>query len=90
MVCRKGRLRGHFLFLIFINDLPACLHSVPRLFTDNTALLICETTFLKMEKLAKDELKDVNQWMRSDNLTLHPQKTLALNIPPFYRRYPNA
>ena len=34
------------LFLIFINDLPACLHSVPRLFLDDTTLLIGETTFL--------------------------------------------
>ena len=74
---------GPLLFLIFINDLPACLHSVPGLFSDDTALLIRETTFLKMEKRAKDELNHVNQWMRSNNLTLHQQKTLALNISPY-------
>ena len=39
-----------------------------------------------MEKLANDELSNVNQRMRSNNLTLHPQKTLALYISPYSRK----
>ena len=39
-------ISGQLLFLIFINDLPACLHVVYRLSADDTALLISEATFL--------------------------------------------
>ena len=77
---------GSLLFLIFINNLPACLHSVPRLFADDTTQLISEITFLTMEKRANGELNNVNQWMRSNNLTLRPQKTLARNFSPYPRK----
>ena len=38
-----------------------------------------------MEKRANDEL-NVNQRIRSNNMTLHPQKTLPLNISPYPRK----
>ena len=82
----QGSILGPLLFLILINDLPKCLHSVPRLFADDTAILISDATLPKMAKLANDELSNVNQWMRSNNLTLHPQKTLALYISPYSRK----
>ena len=82
----QDSILGPLLFLIFINDLPKCLHSVPRLFADERALLISDATLPKMEKLANDELSNIKQWMRSNNLTLHPHKILALYISPFSRK----
>ena len=36
-----------------------------------------------MEKRANDKLNNVDQWMRSNNLTLHSRKNLALNISSY-------
>ena len=38
-----------------------------------------------MESLAASELTRVSRWMASNGLTLHPNKTFALNVPLFSR-----
>ena len=66
------------------------LKSVPRLFADDTALCINEKSSEKLEILANQELKNINLWMVSNGLTLHPSKTQALSIAPFiYRSSPS-
>jgi len=39
----------------------------------------------KIEDMANNELNNISQWMLSNELTLHPKKTAALNISPFSR-----
>ena len=43
-------------FFIYVNDLPLCLDTTPRLFADNTALLITGKDCDNMESLANLEL----------------------------------
>ena len=58
---------------------------MPRLFADDTALLIYESSFSKMESLANSELTNISKWMIPNRLTLHPNKNLAFNVTPFFR-----
>ena len=38
-----------------------------------------------MKSLAESELSNISKWMIANGLTLHPNKTLALNISPLSR-----
>ena len=58
---------------------------MPRLFANDTALLIYESSFSKMESLGNSELSNISKWMIANRLTLHPNKTLALNVSLFFR-----
>ena len=58
---------------------------MPRLFADDTALLIHESSFSKMNSLDESELSNISKWMIANGLTLHPKKTFALNISPLSR-----
>ena len=62
------------------------LNSVPRLFADDTALCISENSIEILKTLANQELKNINLWMVSNGLNLHPSKTQALSIAPFIHK----
>ena len=56
---------------------------MPKLFADDTALIIYESSLFKMESLVNFELSNIFKWMIANRLTLHPNKTFVLKISPF-------
>ena len=87
LVVPQGSILEPFLFLVYINDLQLSLNSVPKLFADDTALCISENSSENLEILANQEQKNINLWMASNCLTLHPPKTQALSIAPFIHKF---
>ena len=78
----QGSVLGLLLFLIFINDQQNCLKSIPRLFADDTALLINASSINELEIKINQELSRVFQWMNKNCFTINPAESQAIIIPP--------
>ena len=81
----QGSIPGLLLFLIYVNDQPSCLETVPRFFADDTALLIDSNNTTELQTLTNTELANINQWMTANNVVVNANKAIALNISPNMR-----
>ena len=82
----QGSILGHLLFLIYVNDLPSCMQTVPRFFADDTALLTTENNADNLQHLTNSELSRVSNWMLANNLMVNQAKTVALLVFPQTRK----
>ena len=73
---------GPLLFLVYINDIPNALNSILRLFADDTCLVIHYANPDLLRNNITSELQKVHIWTNSNTITVNPQKTMTLIIPP--------
>ena len=78
----QGSNLGPSLFLIYINDIPNALNSIPRLFADDTCLVIHSANRDLLKNNITSELQKVHIWTNANTITVNPQKTMTLIIPP--------
>jgi len=78
----QGSILDPLLFLIYINDLHNCTHSVPRLFTDDTAILVGAISLLQLERSINQDLNRLSTWMVKNKLIVNPSKSQAIIIAP--------
>ena len=76
-------------FLIYINDLHNSLESEPRLFADDTCLLVKGSNYEQLEiNLNTAELHHLHLWCSVNKLSVNPAKTNIVIIPPKRIRTP--
>ena len=73
---------GPLLFLIYINNLPNALLNQPRLYVDDTCLLISSSNIEDLKSKSKTELHNCKIWMDFNKLSLNIKKTYSLLINP--------
>ena len=78
----QGSILGTLLFLLYYNDIPNSVKCTPRLFADNTFLLMRAPFINILENQLKDELNNICNWISANNLTLNSKKLQILIISP--------
>ena len=67
----QSSILGPLLFLIYINDISNSVKCTPRLFADDTFLLMGAPSTTILENQLKDDLNNICNWISVNNLTLN-------------------
>ena len=77
-----GSNLGPLLFLIHINDILHALCSTPRLFADDTCLVVYASKPSTLCEKMNYELLNMLEWTKANKITVYLQKSSVLIIPP--------
>lgn len=78
----QGSTLGPLLFLVYINDLPNAIKTTPRLFADDTCILVNDQSLFDLQDKLNYELINLSKWCKANKLTINPTKCDLLIIPP--------
>ena len=78
----QGSILGPLLFLIYINDLLNALLNQPKLYADDTCLLISSPNIEDLNAKSKTELHKCKIWLDLNKLSLNINKTYSLLVNP--------
>ena len=84
----QGSTLEPLLFLLDINDLPNSACSFPRLFADETCLILTSNTIPHLETKMNLDLQKVSQWCMANRINLNPTTSNYLIITPKLRETP--
>ena len=71
----QGSILGPLLFLIYINDFPNAIVSKPRLFADDTCLILKNPSASVLETACNLELHSLYKWCNANKLQINLQKS---------------
>ena len=76
----QGSTLGPLLFLIYINDLPNACNLRIRLFADDASLTMSNKSKTLLENHMNNELIKVDEWLKTNKLSLNYDKTEILVV----------
>ena len=68
--------------VLYINDMPTAIETPPRLFADDTCLIINHENVSTLQDKMNMELKKLHNWCNVNKLTINPSKSTAILISP--------
>ena len=78
----QGSVLGPLLFNIYINDISTSVSYTPRLFADDTCLIVEDKNINDLHKKITTEITSLDKWMRANKLTLNLSKSNLILIQP--------
>ena len=76
----QGSVLGPLLFTLYINDINSVSQSAPRLYADDTCLILQHENISGLKKIVKEEICTVNNWMIANKLTSYMSKSNVVLI----------
>ena len=73
----QGSILSPLLFLIYVNNLGNATLSKPRLFADDTCLVLSNSSLSKLEDNCNKELNSLKKWYNASKLKINPEKSAA-------------
>ena len=64
----QGSVLGPLPFTLYINDISSFTNSAPRLYADDTCLILQDESISNLKYKIKGEINAVNQWMCGDRV----------------------
>ena len=84
----QGSVPGPLFYIIYVNDLHYAVNCTPRLYADDTCLLVEGKTEGRLQNLFNTELHNLSNWMILNQLTINSKKYTILVIQPILRGIP--
>ena len=84
----QGSILGLLFYIIHVNDLHYAVNCTPRLYADDTCLLVEGNTEGALQNLLNTELYNLSNWIILIQLTIISQKSTILVIQPTLRGTP--
>jgi hypothetical protein len=78
----QGSILGPLIFIICINDLPPTLNtsSTPKIFADDTSVIICSKTLDGFCTLSNKVLSQMSKWFTANKLALDLDETNVIKF----------
>ena len=76
----QGSVLGPLLFTLYINDINSSTSDCPKLFADDTCLILQDNTLNHLYNKIFSEISSVNKWMGANKLTLNLEKSNVIII----------
>ena len=78
----QGSVLCPFLFTKYINDISSIISTFPRLFADDTCLILKDGKFENLNHTIETEVVNVNKWLKANKLSRNVSKSNAMIFDP--------